>query len=218
MTDPTRPRPTLASSTAPVTGQSRLAQVEAYWTALYRDGQPPARAQIDPRGIEAALEHAFVVERISLSEARIRVGGHHLSDLLGMEVRGMPVSSLIAPGARRDFGDTLRTLFDRPAICRLTLRSPGAIGQPDLTARLLLLPLRGDGTEISRALGCLISDGMIGRTPRRFTPETTKTVPLATRSPVRTQMPEQATGMAEAPGDFAPAPKNIPHLRLVKTD
>lgn len=218
MTDFIRPRPTLASSTAPVAGQSRLAQVEAYWTALYRDGQPPARAQIDPRGIEAALEHAFVMERISLSEARIRVGGHHLSDLMGMEVRGMPVSALIAPEARGAFAESLRALFDRPAICRLTLRSPGAIGQPDLTARLLLLPLRGDGDEISRALGCLISDGMIGRAPRRFTLETVKTVPLAPRVAARTKLQDTAPGMAEHQGAFTPAPKTVPHLRLVKTD
>ncbi|MFD1511101.1 PAS domain-containing protein [Lacimonas salitolerans] len=207
MTDQLTPRLTLAASATPVAGRSRLAQVEAYWTALFRDGQPPARAQIDPRGIEAALEHAFVAERITPTEARIRVGGHHLSDLLGMEVRGMPVSSLIAPEARAAFGDTLRALFDRTAICRLTLRSPGAIGQPDLTARLLLLPLRGDGNEISRALGCLISDGVIGRAPRRFGITDTTTAPLAAR-----RVTQPAPGMADPPKVFTP------HLRLVKSD
>ena len=55
----------------------------------------PRRAEIDPRGIENALEYAFILERIAPGMARIRLAGIHLSDLMGMEVRGMPLTSFI---------------------------------------------------------------------------------------------------------------------------
>jgi hypothetical protein len=188
----------------------RLAQVEAYWTALYRDGQPPQRAQIDPRGIEAALEHAFIAERITSGEARLRVGGAHLSDLMGMEVRGMPVSALFTPTARPDLARGLAALFDRPAICRMALRSPGALGQPALDARALLLPLRGEDGVVSRVLGCLVSDGRIGRTPRRFDLTELRLEPVnRTRS---------APGMAERETAFDSPHPAAPHLRLVSSE
>ncbi len=211
-------------------GRSRLAQVEAYWTALYRDGQPPARAEIDPRGIETALEYAFIAERITRGEVKMRVGGAHLSDLMGMEVRGMPLSSLFMPEARRDLARIVEEVFDRPALGRLVMRSQGAMGQAELQAEMVLLPLRGDDGAISRLLGCLVSEGVPGRTPRRFdilragTQPTrsaaTGGVAMAPRQPQTTTA--SAHGLAEAPRSFAGAPtkarKTAPYLRLVKTD
>lgn len=46
-----------------------LRQVEAYWQACCVAGQVPQRAAIDPRGIEAALPHAFVAEEIAPGHA-----------------------------------------------------------------------------------------------------------------------------------------------------
>ena len=46
----------------PATGYSAMAQVEAYWHALRGNRQMPKRSEIDPRGIEDALED--LVKRI----------------------------------------------------------------------------------------------------------------------------------------------------------
>ena len=97
------------------TGFSPLAQVEAYWEALRGTRLMPSRAEIDPRGIEQALEYSFIVERIAPGIARMRIAGSHLSDLMGMEVRGMPLTSFITPGSRRQVSDTLEEVFETPA-------------------------------------------------------------------------------------------------------
>ncbi len=209
----------------PDTSFSVISQVEAYWEALRGAHLLPKRAQIDPRGIEAALEHAFILERIAPGIARMRVAGGHLSDLMGMEVRGMPLTSLFSPNARRQIADTLEDVFQTPATAMLHLTSPGGGGRAKLDARMVLLPLESDLGDVSRALGCLVSHGELGVAPRRF--DVDKLI-------VRTIVPgEKVNGPvhtpvrpAVAPGFNAPTVpfkgkngKSRPHyLRLVKSD
>lgn len=78
-------------------GFSAMAQIEAYWEALRGSRLMPKRSEIDPRGIETALEYTFVLERIAIGMARLRIEGSHLNNLMGMEVRGMPLTSFITP-------------------------------------------------------------------------------------------------------------------------
>lgn len=145
-----------------------LRQVEAYWHGLCAKDAVPLRSQIDPRGMEDALENAFLMERIAPTMAKVRVAGTHLNDLMGMQIAGMPLSSLIAPPERERFGEAVSHLFADPAIVRIDLRAEGGFGKPDLEANMVLLPLRSDFGDQSRALGALVSHGRIGRTPRRF--------------------------------------------------
>jgi hypothetical protein len=53
------------SNYKPEIGYTAIAQVEAYWNALRGDKLLPKRSEIDPRGIERALENAFILERIA---------------------------------------------------------------------------------------------------------------------------------------------------------
>ena len=71
-----------------------LREVEAYWELL-RDGRlVPDRSEVDPRGFPGALAHSFLLERIAPGHARVRVTGRHLSDLMGIDMQGLPLSSL----------------------------------------------------------------------------------------------------------------------------
>ena len=70
-------------SAAPRPAQRALDLVEAYWTALRGARLVPSRSEVDPRGIEAALDRAFVAERIAPGVARLRLAGAHLADLNG---------------------------------------------------------------------------------------------------------------------------------------
>jgi hypothetical protein len=145
-----------------------LREVEAYWELL-RDGRlVPDRGEVDPRGFPGALPQTFLLERIAPGLARIRVTGRHLCDLMGIDMQGLPLTSLILPEARPTVIEILSAVFEEPAVARATLSSPGGIGRRKLEARLLILPLRDDQGDVTRALGCLVAEGAIGRTPRRF--------------------------------------------------
>lgn len=145
-----------------------IATVEAYWHALRGQRPMPRRSEVDPRGIENALEYAFILEQIAPGVGRLRIAGSHLSDLLGMEVRGMPLSAFFMPEARDDLAACMEKVCAAPTIATLTLEAEPGIGKPVLEARLLLLPLSDEGGEVNRILGCFDTSGSIGRAPRRF--------------------------------------------------
>lgn len=185
-----------------------LRQVEAYWHGLCPRDAVPMRSQVDPRGMQDALEHAFLMERIAPSMAKIRVAGTHLNDIMGMQIAGMPLSCLIAPPDRDRFGQAVAQLFAEPSIVRLTLSAEGGFGKPDLMAHMILLPLRSDFGDQSRALGALVSHGRIGRTPRRFTLRHVEVTPalsgkVITEAPMD-PVPPVKQELSEAPAPFTP--------------
>ncbi|MEY8839808.1 PAS domain-containing protein [Cribrihabitans sp. XS_ASV171] len=147
---------------------SPIRQAEAYWTALRRDGSIPKRSQIDPRGIGNILANCFILERIAPGIARLRLAGQHMNALAGMEVRGMPLTALFTPQRRGEMGAILEHVFDTPAVAELSLTSEARFRRAMLDARMLLLPLRCEQGDISRALGVLVSEGDASRPPCRF--------------------------------------------------
>ncbi len=200
-----------------------ISEVRAYWEAL-RDGrQVPYRSEVDPRGIERALEYAFVLERIAPQVARFRLAGMHLNDLMGMEVRGMPLTSFFTPKARAEIAGLLDAVFTGPRTAELTLAAEAGFGKPAMEAKVLILPLRSDLGDVSRALGCLIAEGPIGRTPRRFDLVERLVSPIVESQPARRLPPVPApAGFAEPAAPFA-GPGSQParsrgHLRLVVSD
>lgn len=198
-----------------------LTALRRYWQNARKDGHVPRRADIDPRGIEALLENVLVAERIAPGLARLRIVGQHLTDLMGMEMRGMPLSALITPAHRDQLAEALACLFERPAIVTLTLSAPGAGGQPEMKAKLVLLPLRSELGDISRLLGCLETRGRIGRTPRRFDITRVQIDPVDAQ-PVRYISPVSAqAGFGDVSRSFGPAPAPRtgvrPCLRLVRS-
>lgn len=148
-----------------------IAQIEAYWEALRGDRLTPLRSEVDPRGIDRALENAFILERIAPGVARFRLAGMHLNDLMGMEVRGMPLTAFIAADGRDRISEALEHVFEQPAKARLTLAGESAFGRGKAEAEMILLPLRSDLGDVSRAIGCLVSHGISGKPPHRFTVE-----------------------------------------------
>lgn len=198
-----------------------MAQIRAYWQALCEvPGQPPLRSRIDPRGIADALEQTFLAERVAPGIARFRLAGMHLADVMGMDARGMVMSSLFDPASRVDLAITLEALFTRPAMVEIAMEAERGIGRPALEGRMLLLPLRGDDGKTNLALGCLATDGTPGRLPRRFATARRTITPL-TAAPV---LKEFEQGMAEEPAPYVPPPlppsppstRSRAHLRLVK--
>ncbi|MBM7066774.1 PAS domain-containing protein [Actibacterium sp. 188UL27-1] len=217
-----------------------VGQLEAYWEELRRDRVVPPRSEVDPRRIENCLEYAFILERIAPGLARFRLAGTHLNDLIGMEVRGMPLTSLFTPDARKDVTEVLEDVFSNPATALLDLSAERGFGKPAIDGKLLLLPMKSDFGDVTRALGCLVTQGQIGRTPRRFEIGQKRVTQLSdtgvmTTHVVKTETPRPvASGFAEEPGNFVAAtprpqqpseperperPKGgRPHLYVVKSD
>ncbi|MCX8508796.1 MAG: PAS domain-containing protein [Rhodobacteraceae bacterium] len=195
-----------------------MSEVRAYWEALRNGRTVPLRADIDPRGIERALEYAFILEKAAPQVARFRLSGMHLTDLMGMEVRGMPLSGLFTPAARAEIGTVTEKLFAGPQIAELSLAAETGFGRPPMEARLLMLPLRSDLGDISRALGCLIAEGHIGRAPRRFDVTHTRMTPIAAGQAPRRAGQTAPQGFSETQKGFDGLTVERGHLRLVKSD
>ena len=201
-----------------------LSQVEAYWHALREaDGIPP-RSAVDPRGIEDALEYAFILECVAPGVARFRLAGMHLTDLMGMEVRGMPVTAMFAPEARQAVAGAITHVCDKPQVAQMVLKAERSIGRPALEARMLLAPLTDDFGEVNRILGCLQSVGQIGRQPRRFFVTDTSVQLLSSGAAMQSPAEPERAGFAEEAGSFRDWPKTKgpdaarPALRVVTND
>ena len=148
--------------------QSCLQLVRGYWEALRHAGRLPSRGDIDPRGLSGVLERVFLIERVAHVQARFRLSGMHLHDLLGMDARGIPLGSFFEPVARTRLTDELEQVFSHHNILTLHLEAERSLAQPALAACMQILPLAHDNGTQQLALGCLVSEGKIGRSPRRF--------------------------------------------------
>lgn len=142
--------------------------VRAHWLSLRHGRLVPDRVDICAASLGPALDHAFILERIAPGAARLRLAGRHLIDLMGMEVRGMPFCALFHPPSRGRVSDMLEAVFRGPQLADLVLgaRIDGRGGSGD--GRMLLMPLKSDLGDVTRALGCLVADIGLGRPPRRL--------------------------------------------------
>lgn len=190
----------------PHNGYAPLSQVEAYWDALRAGREMPKRAEIDPRGIESALEYAFILERVAPGVARMRIAGSHLHDIMGMEARGMPLTSFFEHEVRTRVAGLLEEVFQTPGTAEIVMQSAGSLGQPALEARMILLPLKSDLGDVSRILGCLVCVGELGDVPRRFDVHSASVHKLdaprtdgSFQTPVADHAPQ---GFADAPAPF----------------
>ena len=142
--------------------------VEAYWDQLRTGRLAPSRAEFDPRGISPVLDRAFVLEKIAPGLGRFRVAGRRLTELMGMELSGMPLTACFLPEARDRLTELMVEVLETPARVRLACRAPGGIGRRQLDAEMLLLPLRDDLGGMTRVLGVVAVPSQTGRAPRRF--------------------------------------------------
>ncbi|PTW52103.1 MULTISPECIES: PAS domain-containing protein [Rhodovulum] len=168
----TRPRAAVIALSGYRTGGalSALDEVETYWARLRDDqGTLPSRAQLDPRGFSRALSNCFVAEAMAPRHLRLRLTGQHMTDLMGMDMRGMPLSAMILPESRPVLEEKIEALLAGDgASVRLTLISPRSYNRQALFAGMILLPLARENGSPTKILGALATVGTVGWTPRRF--------------------------------------------------
>lgn len=144
-----------------------VAKACAHWTSLRTRRALPKRTAIDPSALADALPHIFLAEYISPRVVRLRLCGHALEDMMGMDLRGMPLTALFTAGARDDVMAALEQV-GRGARATLVLQAEPGFGQPDMVAQLALMPLTDDEGRITHVMGVIERHGEIGRRPRRF--------------------------------------------------
>jgi hypothetical protein len=149
-------------------GVTLLTDLEAYWQELRGARQIPARTEVDPARIDAALPYSFIIERIAPGIGRMRVAGQRIGEFLGMEARGMPLCAMFAGDSKDRIQGYLEQVFKLPALIELPITSTWSFGRPRLNGRLLLLPLLDTNGDVTRALGAIRVDGPTGRAPRAF--------------------------------------------------
>lgn len=126
------------------------AQTRAYWETLRQQGAIPARADLDPRGMGGVLDRVFLAERIGKGLVQVRIAGSALSEVAGMDLRGLPLSCLFKPEARPLLAEALEPVALGQTLTELDLSTGGALPE----ARLVLLPLT-DTEDRRLVLGCL---------------------------------------------------------------
>ena len=206
-----------------------LVELLDHWERLRAGRIAPLRSEIDPRQIENALTHAFILERSQSGGARFRIVGMQVSDLMGMEVRGMPAASLITPAERAGFDAILNRMFDHPEIVELTLNATFAGRQP-VAADMLLLPMKNDLGQVSRILGCIVTKGTILAPPHRFSivsqkvtrivalKESTFQTTIQSASPGFAENPQTSFTAQPSPANKQARPSGRAYLTLVKSD
>lgn len=108
-----------------------------YWHNL-SNGTVPYRSDLDPRGLPDALRNIVLMERISTGNARIRISGRYLCDVLHEDGRGLPYSLLFDGESRSLALDILNQVFE--AECPKTLWLGCEDGR--WSGKMTLFPLR----------------------------------------------------------------------------
>jgi hypothetical protein len=140
-----------------------------HWDALRASRVMPERDEIDPLDLAHSLEFLFLAEPVAPGVARLRLAGQHLSRLMGMEPRGMPLCALFEGTARDEVTRAVDQVTRHGLRVLLPLRAVGGLGRPALEGLLALMPLSTGPNSHARILGALQTRGAIGRTPRRLT-------------------------------------------------
>jgi len=180
-----------------------IRQVEAYWEGLRAYGDLPTRDQIDPRGLDSALDYAFLLDVSHTGECVFKLGGQRLGDILGAPLEHVPFAALFSQAVQPQVRSALRSVYTDPAMLRAQIISQEGVMRPLVEANLLLLPLKGPDATVSQALGVLHFEDALGRSPRQFNqfmPSLTRLVLSESLTPK--YLDKIPMGMAEASSEF----------------
>lgn len=200
-----------------VTNPTALQEMKSYWSKLPRFAGVPKRSDVDPSAMGTLLEDSFILERVAPGVARVRVAGQNITKLIGVEPRGLPITSFFLPKARSAISGHIEMAFNGPNIVELSLESPKGHGQPKLDGKMLLLPLRDDEGSIARVIGVFVMSGRRGVGARRFElalKQPPRIDPVIRLSAIQGGNTDRFRRNLSAQVKLSEA-KNIPALRLV---
>lgn len=131
----------------------------AYWASLVRQGDLPLWSEVDPGQIQDALDHAFLAERFGHCHARIRVAGGAVEEMAGKPCKGLPLSLLIRANDRAVFNEAMTACCIGGHPVEIALTSEEDVAKSEISARLVLYPLRDTTGRVTQFLGGLAPVG-----------------------------------------------------------
>lgn len=167
---------TKAQTEIPALSDPIIISIEQYWRTLRHAQHIPARSALDPSRIDGALPYAFILQRVAPGTARFRVAGQKVHELLKMDARGMPFSTLFQTHTRDEIAELIETAFGDPAVLGLPLVSTGTLLKPQVHGAMILLPMQDAVGETNRLLGAFVTSDTVQSRPRRF--EINKDLPI----------------------------------------
>ena len=147
---------------------SLVALFKAYWDDARGAHALPDRNAIDPSALDAALPFSFVAERVAPEILRLRVAGHRIGSLLGMDPRGMPLCGFFTTPGREALGPIVARVMDEPAMAEIRLTMARGLTRPAIEATMVLMPLQGPHGICDRVMGAIFSDFITAPTGARF--------------------------------------------------
>ena len=185
-----------------------LKTLEQDWRRMSGD----SGEMLDPKLLDAALPHAFVLRRVGPGTARFRVAGQRLHDLLRMDPRGMPFSAFFSDKSRETAMEMLEAAFTLPAIVAMPLTAPRGFGRKPMRATALMLPMRDADGDMTRMLGAIVTSGDIAKKVHQFDVDHTVETRCET---LEGEFPDRRTGPRSHVVPVVKAAPNRSHLRLV---
>lgn len=138
----------------------------------------PASRMLDPRALAQALPQIILIENRAGDLARIKYAGSHISAIMGMELRSMPLRALFDMDDRPHLAQMLTPLFTGAMRGEMLLQATVAREAPPMIGALHLWPMMGPQGVVDRAVAVLTAEGAIGRPPRRFAIAAHRFVPI----------------------------------------
>ena len=162
----------------------RLAPIERYWWSACENGCLPVHGDLDPRKLSGFLEYTLLMKRLGRSEARINVAGRHLSDAMGLELTGLPISLFFTHESRALLADVTREMFEHGKSVLLETKFDQGMFRGDGQAQVLMLPLLDQSGTVSRVLGGVAMSSSTSKAPRfDICSSTTRVVDLSRPDP-----------------------------------
>ncbi|BEV09835.1 PAS domain-containing protein [Asticcacaulis sp. DW145] len=172
----------------------------SYWQALRRKaGQTPLRKAFDPVQLTSLLPSVFLLT--ARDGFRFRLVGERVERLHGTHLKGLPISHLFGESHKALTVAALTLARQREGALRLKVGVP--LDMSDLTAELILVPLRGSDGLVDRFAGIY---GLHGGWPTHFA----ETHPLDIKAPLAGPLSLHAAQIEDSQTEVLSA-----HTRLI---
>lgn len=135
--------------------------LDTYWNALPMIDGVPARDDIDPRGLQGALDHIALIDHIGKGNAQIRVAGQKWDATFKSDLIGLPLSVLFASEARLQLAQIILDLIGLPSKVSFSIETAQHHGNGSDLGHITFYPLRDMTGQVSQGIGVLSPVGAV---------------------------------------------------------